>query len=138
MGEIVVEIELENAGDRHLTQRGFRSASDVRRETIRANADRGVTMLMVPKDVVERLGVPEIDQVRTVSTDGQRGEAAVAGPLRIRIGVRETSTECIVLPEGAGTVVGLMVLNVLDLHPDPASQTLGQRPESPDRPLLRG
>ncbi len=137
MGEIVVEIELENAGDRHLAQTGVRATSDVRRERVRAIADRGVTMLMLPKDVVERLGLPETDQVGTVSTDGQRGEAAVAGPLTIRIGDRETGTECIVLQEGAEAVVGLVVLNVLDLHPNPVSRTLAPRPESPDRPLLR-
>lgn len=137
MGKIVAEIELENASDRYLAQTGVRAASEVRRETIRAIADRGVTMLMLPKDVVERLGVPETDQVGTVSADGRRGKAAVAGPLTIRIGDRETGTECIVLPEGAEAVVGLVVLNVLDLHPDPVSWTLGPRPESPDRPLLR-
>jgi len=137
VGEIVVEIELENAEDRYLAQTRVRAARDVRRETIRAIADRGVTMLMLPKDVVERLGVSEGDRVSTVSVDGRRGEAAVAGPLTIRIGDRETGTECIVLPEGAEAVVGLVVLNVLDLHPDPVSQTLGPRPESPDRPLLR-
>lgn len=137
VGEIVVEIELENAGDRHLAQTGVRAASDVRREMIRAIADRGVTMLMLPKDVVERLGVPETDQVATVSADGRRGQAAVAGPLTIRIDDRETSTECIVLPEATEAVVGLIVLNVLDLHPDPVSGTLRPRPESPDRPWLR-
>lgn len=137
MGEIVIQIELENAGDRYLAQTGVRAASDVRRETIQAIAERAATMLMLPKDVVERLGVPETARVSTVSTDGRRGQAAVAGPLTIRIGNRETVTECIVLPESAEAVVGLVVLNVLDLHPDPVSRTLGPKPESPDRPLLR-
>ena len=137
MGEIVVEVELENFEDRHLAEAGIRAADDVRRETIRAVADRGVTMLMLPRDVVERLGVPETDQVATISADGQRGEAAVTSLLTIRIGDRQTATDCIVLPEGADAVVGLIVLNVLDLHADHESGTLGPRPESPDRPLLR-
>jgi len=137
VGEIVVEIELENAGDRYLAPTGDRAASEVRRETIQAIAERAVTMLMLPKDVVERLGVPETDRVSTISAGGRRGQAAVAGPLTIRIGNRETVTECIVLPEDAEAVVGLVVQNVLDLHPDPVNRTLGPRPESPDRPLLR-
>ena len=137
MGEIFVEIELENIEDRNLAEAGIRTADDVRRETIRAVADRGVTMLMLPRDVVERLGVPETDQVATISADGQRGEAAVTSLLTIRIGDRHTATDCIVLPEGTDAVVGLIVLNVLDLHADHESGTLGPRPESPDRPLLR-
>lgn len=68
---------------------------------------------------------------------GRRGQLPVAGPLTIRIGDRQALTECIVVSEGAEALVGQVVMETLDLIPDPVNQTLGPRPESPDRPLLQ-
>lgn len=137
MGEIVVEIELENIEDRNLARAGVRAEDDVRRETVRAVADTGAVMLAVPEDIVERLGVPIVDTITTIYADGRRGELPVTDTLRIRIGDREMGTECIVVPEGAEALVGVLVMERLDLIADPANQTLDPRPESPDRPLLR-
>ena len=137
MGEIVVEIELENPEDRYDARQGRIAEDAVRRETVPAVADTGAVMLALPEDVVDRLGVPEVDAIATTYADGRRGRLPVAGPLTIRIGDRRMSTECIVVPEGAEALVGVLVMERLDLIADPANQTLGPRPESPDRPLLR-
>ena len=44
---------------------------------------------------------------------------------------------CIVAPAGTDALVGQVVMEQLDLVADCATRTLGPRPESPDRPLLR-
>ena len=137
MGEIFVEIELENIEDRNLARAGVRTEADVRRETIRAVADTGAMMVVRPEDVVERLGVPVVDSIATTLADGSRADLPVTDTLRIRIGDREMGTECIVVPAGAEALVGVLVMERLDLIADPVNQTLGPRPESPDRPLLR-
>ncbi len=137
MGEIIVEIELENREDRYDALRGRIDENSVRRETIRAVADTGAVMLALPEDLVERLGVPMVDTITTTYADGRRGELPVSDTLTIRIGDRRMGTECIVVPEGAEALVGQLVMERLDLIPDPLNQTLGPRPESPDRPLLR-
>lgn len=137
MGEIFVEIELENAEDRSDARRGRINEASVRRETVRAVADTGAMMVVLPEDVVERLGVPVVDSIATTLADGSRADLPVTDTLRIRIGDREMGTECIVVPEGAEALVGVLVMERLDLIADPVNQTLGPRPESPDRPLLR-
>jgi clan AA aspartic protease len=137
VGEIVVEIELENIEDRNLARAGVRAEADVRRETIRAVADTGAMMVVLPEDVVERLGVPVVDSIATTLADGSRADLPVTDTLRIRIGDREMGTECIVAPRGADALVGVLVMERLDLIADPVNQMLGPRPESPDRPLLR-
>ena len=47
------------------------------------------------------------------------------------------ATDCVVVPVGADALIGQIVMERLDLIADCANQTLGPRPESPDRPLLR-
>ena len=136
VGEIIVEIELENAGDRYVARFGRIDEDSVRRETIQAVADAGRVMLELPQDVVEQLGLPTVSTVARARRRQAR-ILPVAGPLTVRICDRRTTTDCIVLAEGAQAMVGRVVTMALDLHPDPVNQTLGPRPESPDRPLLR-
>ena len=137
VGQISVDVELENMGDRQLAQAGFRAEHEVRGVTVRAIADTGAVMLVLPRDVVDRLGIPFVSTITTAFADGRRGQLPVAGTLTIRIGDRWMPTNCVVVPEGAEALVGQVVMETLDLIPDPVNQTLGPRLESPDRPLLR-
>ncbi|MDE2967312.1 MAG: clan AA aspartic protease [Chloroflexota bacterium] len=137
MGEIIVDIELENAEDRSDVRRGRIDEESVRRARIEAVADTGAVMLALPEDVVANLGLPTLRTLESTFADGRRGQLPVAGPLTIRIGDRQALMECVVVPEGAEALIGQVVMETLDLIPDPVNQTLGPRPESPDRPLLR-
>ncbi len=137
MGEIVVDIELENPGDRRLFEEGYRREEDIRRATVRAVADTGAVMLTLPEDAVNRLGVKVVDRASFTYADGRQDERPIAGPLTVRIGDRRTSTDCVVVPTGADALVGQVVMETLDLVADCVRRTLGPRPESPDRPLLR-
>ena len=137
MGEIVVDIGLENAGDRELAKAGYLPEADVRRVTVKAVADTGTVMLALPEDVVERLGVPVVGSVACAYTDGRRDDRPVAGPVTVRIGDRWMPANCVVVPTGTDPLVGQVIMGQLDLVADCVTQTLGPRPESPDRPLLR-
>ena len=137
MGEIVVNIELENSKDRELAEDGELPAADIRRATIPAVADTGAIMLALPEDIVRQIGARPAGSIATTFADGRRGDLPVAGPLIVRIGDRWMSTECIVLPQGTDALVGQLVMERLDLVADCVAQTLHPRPESPDRPLMR-
>ena len=69
--------------------------------------------------------------------DGRQGERPIAGPLTVHIGDRWTYARCVVIPTGADPLVSQLVMEELDLVADCVTRTLGPRPESPDRPLLR-
>ena len=137
MGEIVVDIELENVKDRGLARAGHLREADIRRATIPAVADTGAIMLALPEDVVSQLGIRRTGSVNIAYADGRRDELPVAGPLIVRIGDRSMPTDCIVLPQGAAALIGQIVTRQLDLVADHVAQTLHPRPESPDRPLMR-
>ena len=137
MGEIVVDIVLENSADFERVEEGGLRDADVRRATIPAVADTGAKMLALPEDVVDRLGSRRVGSVDATYADGRQGQLPVAGPLIVRIGDRWMPTNCIVLPRGTDALIGQIVMEGLDLIADCTNQTLHPRPEAPDRPMLR-
>ena len=137
MGEIVVEIELENSGDLDRVDAGELREVDVRRVAIPAVADTGAMMLALPEDVVDRLGIRRRGSIDATYADGRRDELPVAGSLIVQISGRSMSADCVVLPRGADALIGQLVLEGLDLIADSLNRTLHPRPEAPDRPMLR-
>jgi clan AA aspartic protease len=137
MGEIAVNITLENAGDRVVFERGYAEESAIRRSTIDAIVDTGAVMLVLPQNVVERLGLETRRTVIVSYADERKEERPVAGPLTIRIGDRFMNTDCIVGPPLSEALIGQIVLEELDLLADCTNRVLMPRPESPDYPLLK-
>ena len=137
MGEIVVDIELENDHDRSLFREGHLQESDIRTAQIQAVADTGAVMLALPEDVVSELGVPETGTVEASLADGSPIALPVVGNINIFVSGRRAETEAIVLPSGATPLVGQIVMERLDLIADCRRRTLMPRSTSPDRPMLR-
>ncbi len=137
MGEITVRAELENTVDRGVHERGLIEESEVRTFSVGATVDTGAVMLMLPQDVVEKLGLKIRRTVVVSYADERKEERSVAGPLTIKIGDRFMSTDCIVGPPLSEPLIGQVVMEELDLVADCANRTLGPRPESPIYPLLK-
>ncbi len=135
MGEINAEIVLENPGDRVLAEHGYAQDSDVRCSTIEAIVDTGAAMLVLPQNVVERLGLAQRRTVVVTYADERKEERPLAGPVTVRIGNRSMSTDCVVGPPLSEPLIGQIVLEALDLIADCANRTL--TPRFPDYPLLK-
>lgn len=86
MGEITIEIELENAGDRAVYEQGYVEESARRTYRLVALVDTGAVMLVLPQNVVERLGLRTQRTVIVPYADERKEERPVAGPLTITIG----------------------------------------------------
>jgi len=137
MGEIVVAVQLENAIDRALQRRGALPESQVRQLTVRAVVATGAVMLVLPQDVVHKLGLTEQRTVLVRSADERTEERPVAEIVTLTIGDRTMTTECIVGPPLSEPLIGQIVLERLDLLADCQNQRLTSRPESPYYPLLK-
>ena len=136
MGEIAVDIELENSVDRIRFLDRQLAESAIRCHTMKAVVDTGAIALMLPQEVVEKLGLRTKRKVIVTYADERKDERAVAGPVTIQIGDRFMDTECIFGPLLSEALIGQVVMEMLDLIPDCAKQTLTPRPESPIYPLL--
>ena len=137
MGEIVASMELENTVDRDNASDGLRDESAVRRAAVEGVVDTGAVMLMLPEDVVGRLGLRTRRQVAVSYANEYREIRQVGGPVTVRIGNRFMNADCIVGPPLSEPLIGQIVLEALDLVADCASRTVGPRPESPDTPALK-
>ena len=137
MGEIVASMKLENTEDRGVVRRGLSDESTIRRATVEGVVDTGAIMLMLPEDVVGRLGLATQSEVVVTYANEYRETRQVAGPVTVQIGDRVTNADCVVGPPSSEPLIGQIVLEALDLVADCRNQTLGPRPESPDRPLLK-
>lgn len=137
MVEIVASMELENAADRGIVSQGLRDESTVRRTTVEGVVDTGAVMLMLPENVVSRLGLERQREVVVTYADERKETRPVAGPVTVHIGNRFLNTDCVVGPPLSEPLIGQIVLEALDLVADCTNRTLAPRPESPDSPLLK-
>ena len=136
MGDVRVEIEVENTVDRELVYRGLIAEVDVRQARVRAIVDSGAVMLVLPQEVVENLGLCEMRRVVVTYADGRKEERPIVGTVTVRVGDRSATVDCFVGPPGSEVVLTQILLVLLDLWIDCGRQQLVPRPESPLLPLI--
>ena len=136
MGEVKQKIELENYVDRVLADEAKIKNGEVRKVTIDALVDTGATLMLLPQEIVELLGLKVSRKVIVSYADNRKDERDVAGVAIIKIGDRLTNANCIVGPPNSEPLIGQVILEELDLIVDLKEQKLIPRPESPYLPLL--
>ena len=75
-------------------------------------------MLVLPQNVVERLGLETRRTVIVTYADERREERPLAGPVTVQIGNRSMSTDCVVGPPLSEPLIGELVLAALHLIAD--------------------
>ena len=135
MGEIHAEVTLENAGDHEYFRRGDRAENDIRRSIVDGIVDTGAVTLVLPQNIVERLGLQTQGTAFVTYADERREERPLAGPVTVQIGNRSMTMDCIVGPPLSEIFIGQVVLERLDLIADCTNRTLTPRYE--DYPLLK-
>lgn len=137
MGEIKVKARLENLGDLFLRDAGKLGKKRVRSAQIEAVVDTGAVMVLLPRDLVKRLGLLIFDRNTVSLADESKVEMDRAAGLFITVAGRRMETDCLVGPAGCEPLLGQIVMEGLDLIADPAKRTLTPRPEAPDFPVIK-
>ena len=136
MGKVMEKIKLTNTYDENRVESGDWKPEQVRSLEIEALVDTGATMLILPADVVARLGLKEQGRRRVVYADGHEDEIPWIGGVRLTLLGREMIASALVVPAGTTALIGQIPLEELDLIVDPKSRALRVNPASPDAPLL--
>jgi len=136
MGRVMTKIKLTNQGDLDRAEDGLLPPEHVRTAEIDALVDSGCTMLVLPEDVVARLGLREKRRSTVRYADGRVASVRRVGGLVVEILGRDMSCDALVHPAGTTPLIGQLQLEQLDLVIDAKSRQLTVNPASPDAPLL--
>ncbi|MBU1752749.1 aspartyl protease family protein [bacterium] len=137
MGEVKVGVKLENYGDRYMFEEGKLPEEKIRRHITTALVDTESTLLLLPQDIVEKLGLRRLKKVIVAYADERKEERDVAGVVTLTIGDRAANLDCVVGPPLCEPLIGQIALEEMDLVVDCKDQMLKPRPESPILPLLK-
>ena len=136
MGKVMEHIKLTNSYDEDRVQTGDLRPEQVRSVEIEALVDTGATMLVLPADIVQSLGLREQGRRTAVYANGKEEKIPWIGGVRLTLLGREMIASALVGPAGATAHIGQIPLEELDLIDDPKSRALKVNPASPDAPRL--
>ena len=124
MGKVIERIKVTNIFDTSRTQE------------LNALVDTGATMLVLPAEIIQELGLREVREVTVRYADNSRRTKSIFGVLRVELQGRFGHFDVLQEERGGQALVGQIVLEELDLVVDPKGRGLVPNPESPDMPLL--
>lgn len=135
MGEVRVRARLTNAVDEALVRRGMLNPDQVRTYEADALVDTGAVRMILPPQVVSRLGLGLRGQRVAEYADGRQEAVSVTEPLVVELEGRDTLEEALVL--GDEVLIGQTVLEKLDLFVDCQRRRLIPNPAHPDQPVTK-
>lgn len=136
MGKVETKVILTNYDDVVAAKRGLIQPEEVRKLEAVGLLDTGATRLILPQDIVDKLGLETSRKVTVVYGDNRKGEKKIAGVVSVQIDNRTEETSCIVEETGAKILIGQIVLEGMDLYVDFKSGKLIPRPGYEDMPLM--
>ena len=122
-----VEIEVANNFDLMDAQRGRIKSDQVRRVRLPGVVDSGATRLVLPKKVVEQLGLPIGEKVKVVYADKRHGLRHKVSNVWLRMLDRDSVFDALIEPKRDSALIGAIVLKTLDFVVDCIAQKVAPR-----------
>ena len=136
MGLVYADIELINAEDTAVAERGFIDQSEIRRTKVSAMVESGAYMLAINEEIKLQLGLRVVDRKLAGLADGTTIGLEVVGPIEIRFKNRKSITTAMVLPGNSEVLLGAIPMEDMDVIIDPLRQELLVHPERPYIPKM--
>jgi len=135
VGQVKTEITLRKARDVVMARLGHLPPEQVHTYTTQGLIDTGATRSVLPPFVAEQLGLLRLSRTEARYAHGLLEEVDVTEPFLVEILGRETSDDAMVL--GEDVLLGVTILEKLDLLVDCTRQRLIPNPAHPDQPVFR-
>ncbi len=135
MGEVRVKVKLTNTIDEAFARRGKLDVKEIRSYEADALVDTGAVSSVVPRNVMDQLGVLKIGNRVAEYADGRNDVVALTEPITFNINGRITIEGAMVL--GDEVIIGQTILEVLDLFVDCNSRQVIPNPAHPDQPVVK-
>lgn len=135
IGRVTTTAKVTNILDLNLVDAGRLPESDVRRVELELLVDSGETMVLLPVDVIEQLGLKELSRKR-VMTSADGAERNVFSAVRLVIMDRDATLDVLEIPLGEPARLGRAPLAMLDLVPNPETNRLVGNPDHDGKYIL--
>ena len=123
VGRVTSEVVLANNEDLALASRGALAPENVRRVRAKGIVDTGANHVVLPKMIADQLGLP----IHGHATVRYADNRTVVKQLSLEVAGREGTFRAIVEPDRDSVLIGVLVLEDLDLIVDPGRETLVPR-----------
>jgi clan AA aspartic protease len=127
MGRFSVEVELANNEDLTRAKDGSIASDRIRRVRIRGVVDSGATRLVIPQSAADHLGLETSSTTKVRYADGRTADRPMVENIRLFYAGRNSIFNAIVEPDRESALVGVIVLDDLDLIIDFTTQRLVPR-----------
>jgi aspartyl protease family protein len=124
MGKVIEKVKIANL---------FEPAKSIEIEAV---IDTGATMLVLPQDLVDGLGLRKIRDARVKYANNKVESKWVYGAVTVEIKGRLGIFEVLSEEVGSQPLVGQIILEALDLIVEPATRMLVPNPRSPEMPMV--
>jgi len=124
MGKVVEKVKITNLLD------------PTKSVEIEAVVDTGATMLALPQDIVDQLGLEKIEEVKVKYADNHVGTKDIYGGVRLELKGRKGIFDVLAETEGSQPLIGQIVLERLDLVIEPSTRKIMPNPRSPEMPMV--
>ena len=93
--------------------------------TVKAIVDTGAWTIVINEETRKKLGLLDKGYGEATLADGQQGEYPMAGPIEIWWEKRNFTCNALVLPDAPDILLGIFVLEALDLTVNPLRGLVG-------------
>jgi clan AA aspartic protease len=124
MGKVIEKVKITSLFD------------STRSVEIDAVIDTGATMVVLPQNIVDELRLRKIREVKVKYANNKSELKSIYGVVTIEIKGRTGNFDVLAEAEGAQSLIGQVVLEILDLVVEPRTRTLIPNPQSPEMPMV--
>ena len=103
---------------------------------LEAVIDTGATMLVLPQNVIDKLNLRKMREVKVRYANNKTEIKSIYGVVTVEMCGRAGEFNVLAEPEGAQPLVGQIILEQLDLIVDPSTRKVIPNPRSPDMPMV--
>ena len=122
--EVREKVKLTNNDDLVSLRKGLIGKREVRTVVVDALIDSGASVLLMPQEIVQQLGLDIKEKVWVTLADNKRKKFPKTGTVELELQGRRDSFSCLVLPKGSTPLVGQIVLETLDFIVDCTTGTI--------------
>jgi len=124
MGKVIENIKVINV---------FEPEKEIELEAV---IDTGATMLVLPQNVIDKLNLRKMREVKVRYANNKTEIKSIYGVVTLEMCGRAGEFNVLAEPEGAQPLVGQIILEQLDLIVDPSTRKVIPNPRSPEMPMV--